>query len=419
MLDPPSFNRVADLDVHDFFVPLHSKIWAAAHDLVREDQPIDIILLADRVGDKHLPNLTSYLESVTTTTNIEHHASQVRECAAKRRLAAIGDTLRRQAMSDDTPACTASSEAMEALQTVFADQSKFYHISEAAKAWIMAAQKRYEDPDNARSLGVPTQVQLLNDALSYGGFARGHMSVIGAESSRGKTALLDIPIALSAARAGQHVALATLEDDGRAVFCRALSSTVNIQNRQLQQEVVGDTEWQRVTASVAEIAKLPIHLFDRVPGGVDKLCAIIRRHCQEHRCDLIGIDYLQYIQAGVKTEGRTAASEYVISRIAALARELPDTATVLLSQYRKLSDGDKRPTDDDLRDANAVRYYAHAILHIWQPPQSDGSWRVLLLTKNKNGPVGPIPVRWQPRFVTYSDAEPEHMHAFEQAGIAE
>jgi replicative DNA helicase len=319
-----------------------------------------------------------------------------------------------KAARGDQPVEEVIGDGIKGLQDCHQGSTDFRHISELAKDWLDRADERFKKPDQARPLGVPTGISRLNDKLAFSGLPRGHMTVVGAVSSGGKSALLDNGFVLPAAMQGQRVCLCSLEDSGRSVFVRHLSHLTKLSNRTLQQEIIETQfDWLEVMKAASELSKLQIWILDVVPRGVDQMIAQIRRHVQKHGADLIGIDYLQFIRAGIKTENRTASAEYVISAIAALARELEDTATVLLSQYRKLKEDKQRPSDDDLRDANSLRFFAHTIMHVWCPQKAiESGCKVLTISKNKQGPVGDVIVSWRPRIVSFFDPTDEEETKF-------
>jgi hypothetical protein len=95
LIDPDAITRARDrVDPGDFFRENNGTIYRAALALFGQGRPIDNVTLAaelermgvlDRVGGRgHLARLQ---EEVPTAANVEHYARQVRELAAKRRVA--------------------------------------------------------------------------------------------------------------------------------------------------------------------------------------------------------------------------------------------------------------------------------------------------------------------------------------------
>jgi replicative DNA helicase len=409
---PEQVGQLLDVEPNDFWHAQHRNCCRAIQEAHRAGDPVDPVTLELRGIPLELT--TELAGAVGTASNLNWYVRQVQDCATKRRLMALADSIGRKARGED-PVEEVLAGAIAELQTCYRGKSTFRHLSEFATEWYESARRRSVTPDEAAPLGVPTGITRLNDLLTFKGLPRGHLTVVGAESSQGKSALLDNGFALPAALAGCSVCLCSFEDDGRSVFVRGLSSRTGIQNRQLQQEMVGMLEWHDVMGATEEISGLDVWVLDVVPSSVDQMVGQIRRHLAEHPADLLGIDYLQFIRAGVQTEGKTAASEYVITAIAVLARELRHTATVLLSQYRKLKDRGARPMDDDLRDAGTLRHFAHTILHIWCPPKAHGlGCKTLIVSKNKNGPTGDVVAGWQARTVTFCDPKPDDERTYSQ-----
>lgn len=284
--------------------------------------------------------------------------------------------------------------AVAGLQECASGNDELIHISSYIADWANECKRRAEGEDCKR-LGIATGLTALNEILTSCGLPCGHMTLVCAQSSAGKTALANSAFALPAALAGHGVALFSLEDSGKSVAVRDIAVLADQVNQVLQrQEVTSASEFREAMAAGEQLAKTETWIFDR-PIDVDSLCGKASRHVHEHGSSLLIVDFVQYVSAHLDRANKTEREEYILQSLATLARSLPECATVVLSQYRDIPP-EQRPTDNDVRGAKAARHFAHTIIHIWDAPSDKGrevtddrgrsvAVKRLLVTKQKNG----------------------------------
>jgi replicative DNA helicase len=402
----PEVIEGSDLLVSDFFHLDHVSIWQAFVDLQTQGDPIDPVTL-EKCG---IPISTSlkFVDHAGSRELFGHYSLQVRDAAMRRRIAKCsGELIELTKEHDDVGAVI--HRGLSDLQDCLAGSlTAFEHIAVPADDWYQDVQTRRENPGTKPSLGIPTGLTRLNEYL-VGGPARGHLTVVGGDSSMGKSALLNSVMIGPAAKQGFRCGVCSFEDSARSVIVRHLSGETGIPNRQLQREQISCyDELDMVRSGLTRIVNLPIWIMDTVPGSIDELCGILRRFVADNPIDILGIDYLQFISAGIPGLSDTEQSKYVVTKLGKLARELTNTAVVLLAQYRKLQEHGAMPTDSDLLGAGAIRHFAHAILHIWCPQKAIRSGcKSLLVSKNKQGPTGHLVMGWSPQTVTFSDPDPD------------
>jgi len=143
--------------------------------------------------------------------------------------------------------------------------------------------------------------------------------------------------------------------------------------------------------------------------SVAKVRAIARKMKKRHGLDFIALDYLQIMGSDETTQNRTQEVTKFSQGMKAIAKEL-DVPVLLLSQ---LSRGvemrqDKRPVMSDLRDSGAIEQDADCIMFLYRDEyytkeQSDFKGMAeLIIAKQRNGPLGTIPLNWNGPYQTFS-----------------
>lgn len=388
----------------DLECPLCQRVFDQVAKRHRAGQTWDLALLA-QAGLR--PSLLAELAEVAPSPAlVGAHVRAVRLGAMRRRAVFAAKELLEQAANPDSDPEVLVAEAVSKLQACHIDTEEFHHISTFLTPWLEAVKANLQTPQaERRGRGIPTGLARLNQILTFSGLPRGHMTVVAAQSGGGKTAFANSALALPAALLGYSVGVCSLEDGGISVAVRDIANMTNMPNRQLQREEVGNVvEWQEVCQQAETLAATEIWVYDTPPPSVDALCARIVRHCSERPCDLMIVDFLQYVPSGRKVGNKTEREEYTMRALALMARRLKETATVVLSQYRDIPP-EQRPTDNDIRGAKVARHFAHTILHVHEvAKQVEAKRKTIIVSKQKQGPIGDIEVGWEKTRVRFFDA---------------
>ena len=201
------------------------------------------------------------------------------------------------------------------------------------------------------------------DEKTHGCF-RGEFTVIGGESSGGKTALA-VQIAIDNAREGTPVVIYSLEMTKEALTQRFYPSMSEVlTNNHLRDPRLMNTgthipEMNKISR---ELAHLPIDIDDS-PVRIDKLRgrikAMVRKWKKEISCDkmLVLVDYLQLIKGmpGMSGVEQFANTLFILRDI---PKEVPEIHLAVLSQY---SQGDKFTKKASSRTKDSL--YGGSVIH--------------------------------------------------------
>jgi replicative DNA helicase len=394
----------------DFHHPAHLAAYAAALDLWTAREPVDLVTVSERAGSRvELAYLADLLALVATAENAAYYARLVRDASSRRRiLSAAAQIAERARDSELTVAALVRESVAELEKCESAGPAAVGIDTVVERVWEeVQARRRGEGTD-----GVPTGIPALDERLTYVGLPRGQVTIAAGATSAGKSALA-LTAMLSAARAGLGVLCATLEDDPAAVVKRALARIANIDNRAMQRAVVSESELDRLTPAMTELAQHRVAFLDRAPARIEDFCAAIERHVKHHDTALVVVDFLQLLESGGRHQKRQDEVDAVFGAIVRSARRLP-CATLVVSQLRR-TEG-RPPTKEDLYHSGALEQWAHTILLLWRPDLPQFSRLVaLLVAKQKNGPTGRLVVGWDASLCCYRNAPASDADAFERA----
>jgi replicative DNA helicase len=211
----------------------------------------------------------------------------------------------------------------------------------------------------------------------------------------GKTSLM-LNVAMNAVRSKARVGFFSLEMSNEQLVQRLISTETGINSQKLRLGQLDDREWDLFVHATNNVSKLQLYLDDTPALSVLQLRTKARRLDREHGLDLIVVDYLQLMTAGLgnRNENRVQEISYISRGLKELARELeiPILAGAQLSRAVEQRT-DKRPQLSDLRESGSIEQDADVVMFIYRddvyneasdrPNEAD-----IIVAKHRNGPTG-------------------------------
>lgn len=400
----------------DCYHPQNTKILANAFALRAAGEPVDAVTLMgglDEAGAVWLADTPS----ICTATNVAHYACRVRDLATIRELIRVCIDVARDAGTAEHGADELIGSALAKIQGCYRSTANTLNLAQLTAQYVADCEYRFKHPDEVKPLGVPTGFRHLDEMLVFSGLARGHVTTVAAQTSKGKSALAQA-FMRHAAQAGCVVLDVTLEDRAQAVTGRQLSAESGIQNLQLQRQEVRANEWSKLATAASSVTRWGsrVDFIDVRAQSVDELLARCRRDVSKRSTDLIILDYLQLIPSGQPFRKRQDHVDYTFERIEEFAGQNTGTAVVLVSQMAR---HDGRPTLDKLYHSAKLEQGSHTVLLIWDPEtRQHHNCRAVDLAKQKDGPTGLRVLGWEGRCVRFFDADPvdieKYLHEVKQ-----
>lgn len=420
IIDPEAVALVADwLRPDDFYRDAHRTIYGAILNLYGRNEPADFITLCDLLEQQgQLANvggassLTSLISGVPTSGNAVYYAQIVAQKAGYRRLIHAAGRIAALAYEETEGAQEQAEQLLFALQR---RKTRDFVSLEAVLAECMMDLDALQNREQ-RLLGVPTGYSGLDAALG-GGLQRSDLVILAARPGNGKTSLALNIAAHAALKEGKRVAFFSLEMSAKQLGLRLIAMQANQDQRRLRLGLIDD--WDQIVNATDTLSAGAIWIDDTAGISHTELRSKIRRLQTTHGIDLVVVDYLQLMHA-MQSEGkRFSVREQEIAEISrnlkAVAKELnvPVLALAQLSRAVETRQN-KRPQLSDLRESGALENDADVVLFIYRedlyqetkdPEKKNAA--DLIIAKHRNGPVGEVRLRFDPRRTSFYDLDEE------------
>lgn len=421
MLRKDALHDIEDF-MHDrvFYSDKHRHIWNAIMDLALRGDPIDLVSVSSYLKDKGLlesiggsAEISALVESVPSAANIAYYADIVFKKYQLRSLIDAAENI----------VHTAFTETEESLDAVL-DQAekKIFSVTSNNKSQRYTSIKdtlkeTWEElsrvHDNSGALrGVPTGFSSLDNKLS--GLQKSDLVILAARPSMGKTTLA-LDIARNAAVHGNTpVVIFSLEMSTQQLVTRMLATEARVDAWKLRTGRLDDGEaFTRIRDALDRLSKAPIYINDEAGNSTNRMKSFARRIKSEHGLGLVVVDYLQLMTAGKSYDSMVNQVTEISRSLKSLAREL-DVPVLALSQLsRAVETRGGRPKLSDLRDSGSIEQDADVVMFIHRDDKgrdnelhdNEPTETTIIIAKHRNGPVGEIPLMFDPKSTTFHSIE--------------
>ncbi|NWG12467.1 MAG: replicative DNA helicase [Acidobacteria bacterium] len=417
LLDDKSIFPVLEiLRKEDFYLESHRKIFEKMYALSISQRAIDLITLKNelqRTNDLENAGGPAYLAGLTDglprAVNIEHYARIVKEKATLRRLIQVSNETMARSYGGEETAEEILNDVEKAVFEISTQQfrSGFAPIDPL----VSSVYKHIEEVANRKSLvtGVETGFTELDKMTA--GLQPADLIVVAARPGLGKTSLC-LNVALHAALRKQlTVGIFSLEMSKEALVKRLLCAEGELDLHKVNTGYLNREDWSRLGRAAGSLSQARIFLDDSASITIVEMRSKARRLAMEHRLDLIIVDYLQLMTAGVqRVENRTQEISQISRGLKALAKELnvPVVAISQLSRAVEARRGDHRPQLSDLRESGSIEQDADVVLFIYReelfnPTEENAGVAEIIVGKQRNGPLGSFQVAFIKQYTKFAN----------------
>jgi len=405
---------VGRLEPRHFYRDAHRRIWQHLRDMAKRRVVADLVTLKNEIvtageidecgGAAYLSQL---VDGVPRSMNVAHYAAIVIEKAQLRDTIFAGHRLIERAYDADAPASDIVNEAERALCQLAtqANSGGFRRLGDVLPGILDQVEKWASTPGGIT--GLRTGIRGI-DAMTRG-LQPGTMVIVAARPSMGKSALVQ-NIETTVARDGHTVGSFSLEMGVDEKAIRAVTGEGQIDGHQLQRGRLTDRDYGRFTQAIGTLSGIPLFIDDDPGVTIFDIGSRARRLKVEHGLSLLTVDYVQLVNAVGRQENRTIELGFISRMLKRLAKELHIPIIVLAQLSRDVEKRiDKRPQLSDLRESGALEQDADAIVFIYRPsyydqepkgdyarfsPEEYQRYAELIIAKQRNGPVGTVPVQF-------------------------
>lgn len=339
--------------------------------------------------------LSEVAGSVPTAANIEYYARIVEEKSLLRRLIRTATTIAQEGYAREDEVDALLNEAEKNIMEVAQRKNAgaFHNIKDV----LVRTYDNIEMLHNRVGdiTGIPTGFAELDRMTA--GFQRNDLIIVAARPSVGKTAFA-LNIAQNVGtKAGENVAIFSLEMGAEQLVMRMLCAEGNINAQNLRTGSLTDEDWKKLTMAMGSLSNSGIFIDDTPGVRISEIRSKCRRLKQEHGLGMILIDYLQLIQgSGRSGENRQQEVSEISRSLKALAREL-EVPVIALSQLSRGVEQrqDKRPMMSDIRESGSIEQDADIVAFLYRDDYYDKESEnkniiEIIIAKQRNGPVGTV-----------------------------
>lgn len=389
----------------DFYREANREIFRAMLALDARHEPIDAVtLIAElRIGGKLeiAGGASRFAEMLAETIDVPAHAPAhaqvIRELAIRRELMASSMGLINAAFDGG---CN-STELIECAQRDL-DQLRDRGTQERpSTADVLHATLAHLDDDGAQC--IPTGFRKL-DAAIEGGMRRGEMVTLAGATGRGKSTLA-LGLAVQVAKSGGAALFLSLEMEERELARRAIFADAQVTHQLRAIGGISASEAERLATSTDELAKLKLAIEYR--PGLRPMTVRARAHRFQrdwNALDLVVVDYIGLMRPDSRQERRERELASITRELKLLASEL-HCAVIAVAQVNreavKRENSASPPRLSDLRDSGAIEQDSDAVWFLHEP---EPERVVLVIAKNRRGPITTVPLIWRPSLTRFESA---------------
>ncbi|ESQ16316.1 MAG: DNA helicase [Thiohalocapsa sp. PB-PSB1] len=422
MLENSTWDLVADkVGEEDFYRQEHRLVFRAVTLLADEDQPFDVITLAEALEKRKLldevggmPYLAEIDRNTASAANAVHYARIVRFNSVLRQLVKAGTEI--SDLAFDTQG-RGEAEILDIAETkVFkiAEQMNrgigFRSIESLLKLAVDRIDELFHRDEPIT--GLPTGFSDFD--MKTSGLQSADLIIVAGRPSMGKTSFAMNLVENVAIKTGRGVAVFSMEMPGDSLAMRMMSSLGQIDQHRVRTGKLTDEDWPRLTSAVTMLSQAPIYIDDTPALSPTELRARVRRLQRDLKREqkdlgMIVIDYLQLMQSSTEGENRATEISAISRSLKSLAKELNIPVIALSQLNRSLEQRpNKRPVMSDLRESGAIEQDADLIVFIYRDEvynedSSDKGVAEIIIAKQRNGPIGTIKLAFLGKYTKFEN----------------
>jgi replicative DNA helicase len=257
----------------------------------------------------------------------------------------------------------------------------------------------WEDPRSLKS--ATTGIKMLDEVT--GGFQGGEVTIIAARPSMGKTDVM-LHFAKMTGWAGYLPLVFSLEMPEKLITSRLIASTGGFNRTKMRdpKRMLTQNQKNQWSDVIGHLGNTNIQIFDGAGQTIAEMRAKTRKLMSQFpdKKPILFIDYLTLISSGQFYGGNAHLQVTEISKAhKTMAKEF-DCPVICLAQLNRSVESrtDKRPMMSDIRESGSVEQDADVIMFLYRDvyydKNSENHFLEIIVSKNRNGPVGTVKVNY-------------------------
>lgn len=426
-----------ELQVDDFFMPVHREVFAAMLDIVSRRVPVDAISVADEMKArdtlKRMEGGEGYLlalaNAVPTAENASYYLEVVRQRAQLRRVIVAALELASRAQAPDADASALLEEHSDRMMRIATGLSTdLVPASDLVNPLMDEFEQRWQRSQEGESAvtGIRTGITKLD--VITAGLQPEQVCTIAGDTGGGKTAFAMQVATLCAADPDGMVAVFNLEMSRKELGERQFVHLSKINSQAVKTGALTPEDFRKLQGAASRIHELPLYLEEHADSvrQIEARCRRLRARFPGKKKFLGVLDTLQLMGNSGPKENRAREVGMISKAIKRLAKKLSMT-WILVSQLNR--DGAKTkkdkqgnvlpPTIHDLKESGDIEQDSDIILLTHNPDEVADGDIDLYLAKQRNGKRAHLKVHWEARIYRFSDPEVDPGPAIEERRYVE
>ena len=406
----------------DFYMKEHQEIFRAVKKMYFDGVQIDTLTVYSRLeemksaevigGRGYLYEITQDIVNNKAATD---YAKNIIKKAKMRRLIAAANDIRSAAFDGTEDPEMVLDAAERTIYNIAAKQAAkdYQQIGQVLENSLIEIENTVTHKGKAG--GVKTGFNRIDSIV--GGFKPGQMIVLAARPGMGKTALA-LNVAVNAARDEKTVLIFSMEMTNIDLGNRFLSMSSNIDLQSMGKGDLSPEDMEMLVEGMESLGDKNIYMADTQNLTILDMKNKCRRLKKEKGLDLIIIDYLQLMNAPIKSDNREREISYLSRSVKQMAIEI-GVPIILLSQLSREVEKRKKHTPQlaDLRESGAIEQDADIVMFIKREDYYEGADdeafsrgsvnAEVMISKNRNGPTGKAELAWIGQYTKFGNLEIE------------
>ncbi len=397
-----------------FYDDAHRKIYKAMIDLYNSRKNVDLITLSDNLKSEGfledvggIAYLSTIVDFVPTSANVEHYAQIVKEKGILRRLIKNSTQIVTECFSVTGKVEEVVDNAEKLIFEIaeLKQNQQAYQMKDLIKEGMENLDKLSQRKE--KITGVASGFEKIDKMTS--GLQKSDLIIVAGRPSMGKSALAVSIAENIAIIEGKNVAIFSLEMSKEQLVQRMLCSQARVDAHKVRSGFLSPSAWPKLTAAAAKLSAAKIFIDDTPAISALELRAKARRLKANHGLDLIILDYLQLMRGSSKSDSRQQEISEISRSLKALAREL-SLPFIALSQLSRAVESrqDQRPQLSDLRESGAIEQDADVVALLmreeyYNPTEENRGITDVIIAKQRNGPVGTVKLQFTKEYMRFEN----------------
>jgi replicative DNA helicase len=408
ILEPDAFLKVSDIITStDFYKEQHSHIFDAIISMFADNQKIDILTLVEKlrktdtlekVGGAYF--IATLTKNIASAAHIERHATILSELSIRRNLITEAQKMLNSAYdtSDDLDAVI--DRTISIIDRVIFDKSKSSKVVTVIEAACIFMEKLNEKQKfDEKAIGtVKSDIRAIRKLIPE--YSPGHLIIIAARPSMGKTDFAIISEAWNAAKSGNNVLVFSLEMTAFDLAGRIIQRESGVTNYDMERRL-SPFEYEQLDKALTRIQEVGLFIDDTPAVSFGHIKAKTKIYKKRHDIKAVVIDYIQ-LMATDKSLQRERQVAVISGQLKELAKEF-EVPVIALSQLNRNSESRStdgfKPRLSDLRESGAIEQDADIVIFPHRPGyyypddiELDGI-ATIIVAKNRGGKTGEADIK--------------------------